>query len=259
MSALFILATFLLFLGMVKYLLSLALRSRTMFFLATAMMFLGFMAITAGFVQRSMATGHGPYTNLFEYCVFGAWAVCAVFLVAEGYYRIAPLGAFMTPIAFLFMLVALPLSPEADPTLPVKAYWLTLHRTLSILAFASFALIFAAGFMYLIQERQLKRKHIGGWYHRLPPLDVLDDINRKGLIFGFPIITVGAAAAMVWSAQNYGSVKIEPSTMLLIAGWVVYAAASAGRLALGWRGRRAARLGVAGFCMIAAALAAHIR
>jgi len=259
MNATFIIATFLYFLGMVKYLLHVALRNKTLFILATVMIFLGFVCETAALIQRSMETGHGPYTNLFEYCVFLAWVVFGVFLVSEVYFKIKPLGAFMAPLGFTLMLIALSLSPATDPDLPVRAYWLTLHRTMSFLAFGAFALIFAAGLMYLIQERQLKSKHFGGWYHRLPSLDILDDVNRTGLIFGFPLVTIGVVAALVWSWQNYGIImKIETSTALLLLGWLIYAVAGAARLALGWRGRRAAALGVAGFAVVTVALLVHI-
>ena len=259
MNTLFVLATFLYFLGMLKYLLYLALRTRILFVLATVMISLGFVAETAALVQRSFSTGHGPYMNVFEYCVFLAWAVFAVFLVAEGYLKIKPLGAFMVPIGFLLMLIAMALSPESEPSFPVKAYWLTLHRTLSFLAFGAFSLVFASGLMYLIQERQLKLKRFGAWYHRLPSLSILDDANRVGLVFGFPIITVGAAAAIIWSTQKYGSIiKLNTSTATLLVAWLVYAVMIFGRLALGWRGRRAAALGVAGFCIVILALLLHI-
>lgn len=259
MSALFVIATFLYFLGMIKYLLYLAMRNRILFILATIMISAGFVVETAALIQRSMETGHGPYTNLFEYCVFLAWVVFAVFLIAEGYFKVKPLGAFMVPIGFALMMVSFPISPDTGSSLPAKAYWLTLHRTLSFLSFGAFSLVFAAGVMYLIQERQLKSKNIGGWYRRLPSLDALDDINRKGLVFGFPLITIGALAAVAWTSHKYGIIiKLETSTALLLTAWVVYAVVSVGRIALGWRGRRTATLGIIGFSIVVIALIAHI-
>ena len=251
-------ATFLFFLGMVKYLLFLALRRQSLFVLATFMIAVGFALQTAGLVIRSMATGHGPYGNLFEYCLFMAWVVFGIFLIAEGYYRIKPLGAFMTPVGFLLCLVALIVSPDSGEGTVAQAYWFTLHRTTSFLGFGAITLIFAAGVMYLIQERQLKAKKFGAWYHRLPPLDVLDDVNRMGLITGFPIFTVGFIAAVVWSYQKYGYVAVNGSIALMIAGWALFALACVGRAFLGWRGRRAATLGTLVFVMVATALLAHI-
>ncbi|MDH4184782.1 MAG: cytochrome c biogenesis protein [Nitrospinota bacterium] len=253
-----IIATFLFFLGMLKYLLYLALRRPVLFTMATVMIALGFALQTIGLGLRSMETGHGPYSNLFEYCLFMAWVVFGIFLVAEGYYRIKPLGAFMTPVGFLLSLIALMLSPEAAGETVVKAYWFTLHRTTSFLAFGAITLIFAAGVMYLIQERQLKTKRFGAWYHRLPPLDILDDVNRKGLIVGFPIFTLSFIAAVVWSFQKYGDVYLNGSVALMIIGWVLYAVASAGRAFFGWRGRRAATMGIVTFAIVAAAMLTHI-
>jgi len=259
MNFLFAIATFLYFLGMIKYLLYLALRNKILFILATVMIFSGFVFETVALAQRSMVTGHGPYTNIFEYCVFSGWIIFGVFLIAEGYFRIKQLGAFMVPIGFALMLFSLPFSHSAGSDLPVTAYWLTLHRTMSFLGFGAFTLIFAAGLMYLIQERQLKSKHIGGWYHRLPSLDILDNVNRTGLIFGFPMLTIGVMAAGVWSSQNYGTiVELKLSNTLLLLGWSVYAVVSVGRFRFGWRGRRAATLGIAGFGIVAAALLVHI-
>jgi len=144
MSTLFVIATFLYFLGTIKYLLHLALRNKILFILATIMISAGFVVETAALIQRSMETGHGPYTNLFEYCVFLAWVVFAAFLIAEGYFKIKPLGAFMVPIGFALMMVSIPISPDTGSLLPAKAYWLTLHRTLSFLSFGAFSLVFAA-------------------------------------------------------------------------------------------------------------------
>lgn len=257
MTATFALATFCYFIGMIKYLLHLGLRNRTLFILATVMIAIGFALETVGLYQRSLVTGHGPYTNVYEYLVFLGWVVFGVFLVAEGYFKLTPLGAFMAPIGFLLMLISFAFSPEMEPGLPVRAWWLTMHRTLSFLSFGAFSLVFAAGVMYLIQERQLKHKRFGGWYHRLPPLGALDDVNRVGIIFGFPIITVSALAAMIWSSQSYGKFLFNYSIAILLAGWLIYAVLIAGRFSFGWRGKRAAAMGVAGYAVMITALVIH--
>ncbi len=54
MTTLFIISTFLFFLGMVKYLLYLAMRNKTLFILATIMIAAGFAFETVALVQRSI-------------------------------------------------------------------------------------------------------------------------------------------------------------------------------------------------------------
>lgn len=259
MNTFLVIATFLYFLGMAKYLLYLGLRKKVLFILATVAIALGFIAETVGLVMRSSITGHGPYTNAFEYCLFLAWTLFGAFLVAEGIFRIKPLGAFMAPLGFLLMLMAVALDPGQVTGQATKAYWLTMHNTLASVSFGAFCLIFAAGVMYLIQERRLKLKKFDGWFLRLPSLSVLDSANRGGLIFGFPIFTIGVVAASVWSQQHYGQfMKVDFSTYALGAGWLLYGLLLVGRLAFGWRGRRAAVIGVTAFCVVLSSLALHL-
>lgn len=260
MNTFLVLATFLYFLGMAKYLLYLGLRKKILFILATAAIGLGFLAQTAGLVELSKVTGHGPYTNASEYCLFLAWTLFAVFLVAEGIFRIKPLGAFMAPLGFLLMLLAIVFSSgEGPPGEVTKAYWLTMHRTLASVSFGAFGLIFAAGVMYLLQERQLKLKRFDGWYQRLPSLSILDSANRGGVIFAFPIFTIGVVAASFWSMQHYGKVmKIDFSTFVLFVGWAIYGILLLGRLVFGWQGRKAAVLGVIAFGIVVSSLVIHL-
>ena len=59
--------------------------------------------------------------------------------------------------------------------------------------------------MYLIQERQLKSKRPGAWYHYLPSLTLLDELNAKALLLGFPFLTQGIVTGSVWAKYTYGS------------------------------------------------------
>ena len=59
------------------------------------------------------------------------------------------------------------------------------------------ALAAVAGVMYLIQERQLKRKKLGALFHRLPNIDVLDELNYRCLTIGFPLPPFGVELARV--------------------------------------------------------------
>ncbi|MBF0171337.1 MAG: cytochrome c biogenesis protein CcsA [Nitrospinae bacterium] len=260
MNTLLTVSVFLYFLGTVKYLLFLGMKSRTTGLLATGMIAAGFVAETVGLGQRSALTGHGPYMNAFEQLLFGAWAVFGVFLLAELYFRIKPLGAFMAPVGFLLSLLAVVFSGQAgEGAVPVHSYWLTLHRALSFVAFGAFSLTFAAGIMYLILERQLKAKHFGAWYHRLPSLSQLDDANRIGLYVGVPIITISMVAASFWSAQHYGVyLKSDLSTILLLLAWGIFTVCLAGRVSRGWRGKRAAVMGVTGFAVVLVSLVKHL-
>jgi ABC-type transport system involved in cytochrome c biogenesis permease subunit len=165
----------------------------------------------------------------------------------------------MAPLGLLLVVLAVVFSSTESPDSVNHAYWLTLHRTLSSVSFGAFVLVFAAGVMYLLQERQLKLKQFDGWYRRLPALSILDDVNRAGLIFGVPIITIGMIAASVWSQQNYETMmKTNFSTVALFSGWALFTLTLAGRYAFGWRGRRTAAMAVAAFVVTVGSLIVHL-
>ena len=114
-----------------------------------------------------------------------------------------------------------------------------------------FALAFAAGIMYLIQERQIKAKKIGAFYHRLPALKVLDDLGYRCLTFGFPLLTLGIITGSVWAESAWGSYwSWDPKETWSLITWFLYAALLHGRLTVGWRGRRAAIFAIVGFAAL---------
>lgn len=246
-------------LGMAKYFLYLAIRRKLLFVLATGFITAGFIAHTGLLLLRSIETGHGPYTTTFEYYLFFSWAIVLIYLIAEVRYKIKDLGSFVIPIAFISLSYAAFQSWHIGATEPIIRFWLTVHRTLSLIGYAAFALTFGVGIMYMIQERQLKSKHPGAFYYRLPSLDVLDDINKKAVDVGFPLITFGFISGIIWAWQRDGYFSLDfKRTILMIITWTIYGTLFLGRITAGWRGRRAAGFAVYGFMAVIIAYVVHI-
>jgi len=237
------------FIGVVDSILYFAFRRSLFSTIAMGSVGLGFLTHTTVLAIRASQTGHGPYTNLFEYALFFSWAIILVYLAVEGWYRLKPLGPFVVPIGFVILLSALVLPHEITAPLSNNPFWLTLHRTLSLLGFGALAVTFGVGVMYMIQERQLKSHQMGLFYHRLPSLDILDEINSKSVFFGFLLLTTGFVAGSLWSIQKSGSFfSWDPvKTYPLLIAWLIYATLFVGRFNLGWKGKRPAILGVFGF------------
>jgi len=138
------------------------------------------------------------------------------------------------------------LSPMLD------SWWFPIHVGLAFLGNAVFAVAFIAGVMYLLQERMLKNKRLSALFFRLPSLDTLDSLNYRCLTWGFPLMTMGIISGAVWAHSAWGSYwRWDPKETWALISWFVYAALLHGRLAIGWRGRRAALLAIIGFlCLL---------
>ena len=203
---------------------------------------------------RSSQTGHGPYTSSFEVALFLAWLMVVVFFLTEWKYKIKNLGTFIIPIVFVILLFSAFLSKDVILVYESSEmrFWLTMHRTLSILGYAAFSIAFASGIMYLIQEHQVKTKKLGIMYFRMPSLEVLDDLNFKVIMIGFPLFTLGFMTGSISNMQlnqSFFSWDLN-RTLPLVATWLIYSLVFFGRIMVGLRGKKAAQGSILGFVTV---------
>lgn len=211
----------------------------------------GFILHGIYFILRWTESGHIPIANYFEAVNFLGLGIMLVFLVMELRFRIPTLGSFMLPLVILMMIPAALKSGRIEELNPIlKSGWLNIHTSLAILGDAAFAFAFIVSVMYLIQERQLKAKHLGAIYHRLPPLDVMDTIGYKALTFGWPLFTLGMITGSIWAESAWGSYWTwDPKETWSLITWAVYLALLHLRT-LGWRGKKMALLSITGFIFL---------
>ena len=239
--------------------LAMGLRQRWLFNLASGLLGGGFGLQTAvlGYqLYMQMSLWWGDVATSLELL---SWAIVAVYLVVMWRYRIDALASFIVPLAFLAAASAgMPVTTPARFPRVVQNVWLGLHIGLALLGYAALTLTFCTGVMYLIQERQLKSKHPGAWSQRLPSLTLLDELNAKALLLGFPLLTQGIITGSVWAKYVYGAYlhwRLESLPLLL--AWLIYALLLGGRRALGWQGSKAARATVGGFVVVLASYFVH--
>ena len=222
---------------------------------------LGLISHTISIGIHSAITGHGPYTTSYEIAMFLAWFIVVIYFLTEWKYKIKDLGSFVIPLVFLVMLVSVFLSKDAGlvPESEVR-FWLTMHRTLSIIGYAAFSIAFAAGIMYLIQEHQVKSKKLGIMYFRMPSLEVLDDLNFKVITIGFPLFTLGFMTGSIWNTkmdQAFFSWDLA-KTMPMVIVWLIYGLVFFGRMTTGLRGKKAAQFAILGFVTVIGTFFLHI-
>jgi ABC-type transport system involved in cytochrome c biogenesis permease subunit len=221
---------------------------------------IGLIFHTVWIAIRSAETGHGPYTTTFEMVVFFSWIVVIAYFLIEWRYKIKDLGAFVIPLVFLFLFYSVFLSREHPSVQSSEMLWMTLHRTLSITGYGAFAIAFAVGLMYLIQEHQVKSKKLGFMYFRMPSLEVLDTLNDKIIAVGFPLFTLGFMTGAIWNMKrdipfySWDLGKILP----LIMVWLIYGLVFFGRLTIGVRGKKAAQGAVFGFVLVILTYFMHV-
>jgi len=181
----------------------------------------GFLLQTAFLYLRGEQVGRCPLTSRFEVLIFLAWSMVLFYLLIGPTYRLSLLGAFTSPLVFIFQLIALLALPDAPLRVKVPPNaWMELHAAISIVAYGAFALACVAGVMYLAQERQLKTHHIHSIFYHLPPIRDLAVANGRLILTGFVLLAVGIGAGfMVGNLQSH-AVKIGWS----LGVWLLYGA-----------------------------------
>ena len=219
---------------------------------ATRLTWIAFGAHTLLLLGRYAAAGYTPVTSLHEAYSFFGWCVTGLYLLFQMRYQLPSLGAFATPVALVLLFGAASTPGEIAPLPPaLQSGWLPVHVVLLFIGNGAFALAAASSVMYLLQERQLKQKKLGSLFHRLPNIDVLDEINYRCITVGFPLLTLGIITGAAWAQEAWGTYwSWDPKETWSLINWFFYAALLHFRMTVGWRGRKAAVGSLIGFVSV---------
>ncbi|MFQ5719828.1 MAG: inner membrane protein YpjD [Acidobacteriota bacterium] len=165
------------------------------------------------------------------------------------------LGVILLPLALVLDLVSDVLPTR---TLPVAAGFkdplLIFHIVVSTMGVAALCVTFTFSVIYLVQENALKKKRDNRFFLVLPSLSGCDQALYRSMVVGFALLTVGLAAAAVWSANFRGTFRLWENQREVIGliAWAIFGVVLYARLVRGWRGRKAALLAIAGFAAVMA-------
>jgi ABC-type transport system involved in cytochrome c biogenesis permease subunit len=227
---------------------------------ATTLLILAVLGHTFVIGMQTMEVRHVPFANPSRAVSTFVWLLALSYLYLEITTDERAMGVFIMPV--LIGLQTIPaLSPgieRIDPILDSPWFWV--HVSSLLFAYASLALAAVLGLTYIVQFKEIKKKHLGFFYTRLPSLQTLDVMNSRAIAIGWLFLTVGLVSGAVWTAQaravapddpNLQAMSlVDPKILFAVVAWAVYSFAVLARRAMGWSGRRTARLSVFGFVIV---------
>jgi ABC-type uncharacterized transport system permease subunit len=226
--------------------------------LATAILGGGVLAHTFLIGMQTVRVGHAPLVGTTAAISAFVWLLGLSYLYVELTTDERAMGVFVAPL-----IVALDLIPALDPVASPRPPLLqsplfTLHVVSMLFAYASFALACVLGVTYVLLFKEIKARHLGFFYTRLPSLQVLDAMNGRVVSIGWLFLTLGIAIGGLWATQIQSSsdpraqaMSIgDPKILVAIICWAVYSFALFARRAIGWSGRRAAWLSALAFVIV---------
>ena len=219
--------------------------------LATVLMFMGLTFHYLALLARAKALHSVPYHDLQGSMSLFGWLLAVTYLCLEIYHRQRTVGAFVVPIILAFFLAAT-IAPEHPPT-PTQAHGVVfaLHVTLSILAYAGFALSCVLSLMYLGEERLLRIRKLGEIVWRLPSLELLERMSHTSVLVGLVTIAVGTVLGFVAVDRQVGQHwYFDPKYIVTLVVVVLYAAYFQLARTAAWRGARASKFCVFNFVLV---------
>ena len=224
--------------------------------LATAALGAGVLAHTFLIGMQTVEAGHAPLVGTSAAISAFVWLLGLSYLYVELSSDERAMGAFVA-----VLLVALDVIPALDPTVTprpplLRSPLFTVHVVSMLFAYASFALAFVLGITYVLLFNEIKAKHLGFFYARLPSLQVLDRMNRRTVVFGWVCLTIGLIVGVVWAQYANSDPRVQamslqdPKIFVAVICWVVYSFELFAAPRIGWGGRRTAYLSAVGFLIV---------
>ena len=227
---------------------------------ATTILLLAVLTHTLVIGMQTMEVWRVPFANPSRAVSTFVWLLTLSYLYLELTTDERAMGVFVLPIVIGLQVIPV-LNPgveNRDAVLNSPLFWV--HVASLLFAYASFALAGVLGLTYMLQFKEIKKKHLGYFYTRLPSLQVLDVMNSRAVAVGWLFLTVGVVVGIVWASQARATapdnpnlqamVFNDPKILVALLTWVVYSFAMLARRTLGWNGRRAAWLSALGFAMV---------
>ena len=229
---------------------------------ATTVLVAGVLAHTFVIGMQTMEAGHVPITDASTAISTFVWLLALAYLYTEMTTEERAMGVFILPL-----LVALQTIPALNPGVEQRSAVLQgplfgIHVSSLLFAYASFALACVIGITYVLLFKEIKAKHLGIFYARLPSLQVLDRMNQRAVAIGWIFLTIGMMAGVVFTAQARaipaaaGDPRVQamslgdPKIFVALVCWAVYSFEAFAARRMGWGGRRTAYLSALGFSIV---------
>jgi ABC-type uncharacterized transport system permease subunit len=243
--------------ALVAYVLHFARRQPSVGRAATTLLTAGALAHTFVVGMQTMEVGHVPVTNAASAISTFVLLLVLSYLYTEMTTEERAMGAFILPLAVVLQAIPV-LKPMAEDRAAVlQGPLFGLHVSSLLFAYASFALACVIGITYMLLFKEIKAKHLGFFYARLPSLQVLDSMNQQAIVVGWVCLTIGLAVGAIWAGQaptydpRVQAMSLQdPKIFVAVVCWIVYSFEVFAARRIGWGGRRTAYLSAVGFAIV---------
>lgn len=198
--------------------------------------------ITLTIIFRAIQTGHGPFSNMYEFALAFAWGIIVMGIFFEWRYKTATVRNVGLIVTILLLIFAMVQHVKPEPLVPAlqQSVLLSVHVASAVVAYGIFTIGFGAAILFLIQNRLNS--------HWLPDKEIFDNMGYQSVVIGFPFLTITIVLGAIWADIAWGRYwGWDPKETASLVTWLLYAAYIHARFMRHWRGTKTAILLIVGF------------
>lgn len=141
-----------------------------------------------------------------------------------------------------------------------ERFWGVTHFVLVLLAAVGISVGFVASVMYFVQLHRLKAKLPPSPGMKMLSLERIEAMNRRAILWAFPLLTAGLAVGMILLVQKYSLAEVwqSPKILSTIGLWLVFAVLLYLRYGAQVRGKQAAIWTMVAFVFLILAMATPV-
>ncbi|WP_120993569.1 cytochrome c biogenesis protein CcsA [Stutzerimonas urumqiensis] len=211
---------------------------------------LGVIALVAHAISLclQLLAPNGLVMDFFTASSLIAAAVIFLLLLAVNRMPVENLLLLLFPLGCVTVLFG-QFAPTGTPQVIDEAPGILSHILLSILAYGLLTIAVFQSFLLLLQDHYLKHKHPSGVIRNFPPLQTMESLLFGFLWAGWLLLSASLVSGWLFLDDLFAQHLVH-KTLLSVLAWVVFGVLLWGRHRLGWRGHKAIRLTLAGFCLL---------
>ena len=177
-------------------------------------------------------------------------AAAVIFLTLLACLRmpVSNLLILLFPLGCLTALLA-EFAPSGNAPIVIESPGILAHILLSILAYGVLSIAMFQSLLLLLQDHQLKHKHPSGLIRNFPPLQTMESLLFGFLWAGWLLLSLSLLSGWMFFDDLFAQHLVHKTALSCLA-WIVFAILLWGRHRLGWRGHKAIRWTLAGFCLL---------
>lgn len=195
-----------------------------------------------------------PLSTVFDALSFFSFSILFIYILIESSIKNRSSGFFIILFAFLLKLISsFSYSWEQSPDELLSNSTFAIHASLTLMGYTAISLSAIYALMYVIQHRNMKKRHFGVIYRQMPSLDYLERMSIRSVAIGVVLLGLGIFLGHVQANRVFGSPwPVDSKVIITDIIWILYFISYLLARTLKWRGTKMAYFSLSGFILLMA-------